>query len=103
MGEKQENSEGSLHDSMEILEEIATEDHFDHLDRGGNVDSDQSFEQEDSKIDIFEMPPMPDTLNNDNSSQDHQQPPPTSRRPRIHLLIWKNIKHDLKLLYQRHY
>ena len=75
-GEKQENSEGSLHDSMEILEEIATEDHFDHLDRGGNVDSDQSFEQEDSKIDIFEMPPMPDTLNNDNSSQDHQQPPP---------------------------
>merc|ERR1712004_268143 len=72
-GEKHENSEGSLHDSMEILEEIATEDHFDHLDRGTNVDSDQSFEQEQ---DIFEMPPMPDTLNNDSSSQDHQPPPP---------------------------
>ena len=70
--EKNENSEGSLHDSMEILEEIATEDHFDHL--GIGQDSDQSFEQDDSK-DIFEMPPMPDTLDN-NSSQEQQQPPP---------------------------
>ena len=70
--EKCENSEGSLHDSMEILEEIATEDHFDHLP----ADSDQSFENdhvEEDQKDIFEMPPMPETLNSESSPQD---PPP---------------------------
>ena len=68
------NSEGSLHDSMEILEEVATEDHFDN-DLPIDDDDDASQESDEPK-DIFEMPPMPDTLNNDSSSQDHQPPPP---------------------------
>ena len=70
--EKCENSEGSLHDSMEILEEIATEDHFDHLP----ADSDQSFDNDPQMApeekDIFEMPPMPDSINDSS----HQDPPP---------------------------
>ena len=59
------NSEGSLHDSMEILEEIATEDHFDHdiideyhEDSDDDQASDAEADQEQTR-DIFEMPPMP--------------------------------------------
>ena len=41
------NSEGSLHDSMEILEEVATEDHFE-----------RDLESDCDERDIFEMPPI---------------------------------------------
>lgn len=63
--DKDDNSEGSLHDSMEILEEVATEDHFDN-----DLPVDCDSESGDEEKDIFEMPPMPDTLVDTNT------PPP---------------------------
>ena len=52
-GSKQpSDNEGSLHDSMEILEEVATEDHFEGQEEDGS-DQDDNVE-----MDIFEMPPM---------------------------------------------
>ena len=52
-----QNSEGSLHDSMEILEEIATEDHFER-----ELDSEEDYDDDDGERDIFEMPPMPTSV-----------------------------------------
>ena len=46
-----QNSEGSLHDSMEILEEIETEDHFDR-----DLDSEEEYDDNLEEKDIFEMP-----------------------------------------------
>ncbi len=66
-GRARRNSEGSLHDSMEILEEVATEDHFDN-DLPVDSESDDG-----EPKDIFEMPPMPETVNNDGGSN---TPPP---------------------------
>ena len=69
------NSEGSLHDSMEILEEVATEDHFDNdlpiddEDQDVSENSDEAIEDQEPK-DIFEMPPMPENMS------ENQSPPP---------------------------
>ena len=57
------NSEGSLHDSMEILEEVATEDHFDN-DLVEDVSEESDVDGQEPK-DIFEMPPMPENLSQD--------------------------------------
>ena len=65
------NSEGSLHDSMEILEEVATEDHFDN-DLPIDDDDDASQESDEPK-DIFEMPPMPENVV---ENQNGTPPPP---------------------------
>lgn len=67
-GRARRNSEGSLHDSMEILEEVATEDHFDN-DLPVDSESDDG-----EPKDIFEMPPMPETVNNDDGGSN--TPPP---------------------------
>ena len=84
------NSEGSLHDSMEILEEIATEDHFER-----DLDSEEEPEVEDDDRDIFEMPPMasvaPPLIQSELEHLSHtfnlqlppQTPPSTSRIPVI--------------------
>ena len=73
-----QNSEGSLHDSMEILEEIATEDHF---ERDLDSEEEQYEEDDDGERDIFEMPPIstvvvpmihPEHL--EQQSQQHFQP-----------------------------
>ena len=64
------SDEGSLHDSMEILEEIATEDHFEH----DNDDSDPS-EAENEPKDIFEMPPMPNTISSTEDPARTSTPP----------------------------
>ena len=74
-GNDQPNSEGSLHDSMEILEEVATEDHFDNdlpIDYD-EEDEDASQESVEEPKDIFEMPPMPDDLA---ENQNGTPPPP---------------------------
>ena len=69
------NSEGSLHDSMEILEEVATEDHFDN---DLPIDDDDDASQESDEVDqepkdIFEMPPMPENFV---ENQNGTPPPP---------------------------
>lgn len=65
------NSEGSLHDSMEILEEVATEDHFDN-----DLPADDSESDDAEPKDIFEMPPMPDTVNAGGAQGETPPPPP---------------------------
>ena len=69
-GEPSSNSEGSLHDSMEILEEIATEDHFET----DVIPDDQDSDQDGEPKDIFEMPPMPEALKGSESNE--KDPPP---------------------------
>ena len=73
------NSEGSLHDSMEILEEVATEDHFDNDlpidDEDVSEESDVDDEGQEPK-DIFEMPPMPDNLSQDPAAGSGSTPTP---------------------------
>ena len=72
-----DNSEGSLHDSMEILEEVATEDHFDH---DNDADSASEAEEEEEPRDIFEMPPMPNAMNESattTESHNNGSPPPS--------------------------
>ena len=69
------NSEGSLHDSMEILEEVATDDHFENYLPDDDNDSVESVAYGEPK-DIFEMPPMPDTLENNSLNNETPPPPP---------------------------
>ena len=72
-----DNSEGSLHDSMEILEEVATEDHFDH---DNDADSASEAEEEEEPRDIFEMPPMPNAMNESattTENHNNESPPPS--------------------------
>ena len=70
------NSEGSLHDSMEILEEVATEDHFDNdlpIDDDDDDASQESDEVDQEPKDIFEMHPMPENFV---ENQNGTPPPP---------------------------
>jgi hypothetical protein len=70
------NSEGSLHDSMEILEEVATEDHFENDMPAGDDDDDEDDHDDDDSDDadgardIFEMPPIPNVID----AQDKTEP-----------------------------
>ena len=84
------NSEGSLHDSMEILEEIATEDHFDHdiIDDDEHEESDDqaSDAEADQTRDIFEMPPMPNTFSaaaSDANNTNNDQESPSTDPPAV--------------------
>ena len=74
------NSEGSLHDSMEILEEVATEDHFDNdlpIDDDEDVSEESDVDDEGQEPkDIFEMPPMPDNLSQDPAAGSGSTPTP---------------------------
>ena len=66
---QEQNSEGSLHDSMEILEEIATEDHFER-----ELDSEEEYEDDDGEKDIFEMPPISSVVPIIHTDIEQQQP-----------------------------
>ena len=90
-GEPNSNSEGSLHDSMEILEEIATEDHFETdevIPDDDDDDDDQDSDQDAEPRDIFEMPPMPETLISE-SENNEKDPPPGGQE----FIFWR--KHDV--------
>jgi hypothetical protein len=64
-----QNSEGSLHDSMEILEEIATEDHF---ERELDSEEEEEYQEDDGERDIFEMPPITSVVPRIHPELEHQ-------------------------------
>ena len=68
-----QNSEGSLHDSMEILEEIATEGHFER-----DSDSEEEHEEDYDEKDIFEMPLISSVVSSIQSESEQSQ-----QRPQI--------------------
>eukprot|EP00095_Tigriopus_kingsejongensis_P011547 snap_masked-scaffold33_size549341-processed-gene-4.12 protein:Tk11547 transcript:snap_masked-scaffold33_size549341-processed-gene-4.12-mRNA-1 annotation:"hypothetical protein SMAC_06395" len=64
---KGEDSESSLHDSMEILEEVATVDHFERENQ-----SNAGSEIGDDTQDLFEMPPLPSVIPVDESESSQE-------------------------------
>ena len=72
-----DDSGSSLHGSMEILEEVATEDHFEHDDTNTDTDDDANVDVDiDVQLqqkDIFEMPPL-DAALQERIAHPEQQP-----------------------------
>ena len=83
MADDKLSEEGSLHDSMEILEEVATEDHFDMVE--GSEDEDER--------DIFEMPPMASVVRSLEASPAPAEPTPVQapNNPDLQVTV-KNIE-----------
>ena len=68
-----EDSQSSLHGSMEILEEVATEDHFDHDSTNTDTDDDADVAGANMPRDIFEMAPLAAALEERGAMGQQQQ------------------------------